>query len=156
MDNAVTGAGWLCVFTPETWGQARLINYSQAALPILRAKAGSRMRPGNRIFAYVTKTKKIAGVLEVTGKAEICIEKSKYGVPGQFPVTIPTRAARIIQDGYWLDVEKLLGQLKLFRGLANRKYWSGALRISPRELSTSDTILLEKLISELPFVTQQE
>jgi len=150
MSNAVTGAGWLCVFTPETWIQAKAINYSQAALPILRAKAGFRMRPGNRIFAYVTKTKKIAAVLEVTGRADISIEDSKFGSPGQFPVIIPTRALRIIQNGYWLDMESLVGRLRLFRGLSDKKYWSVAIRISPRELSAVDTQVLERLTSELP------
>jgi hypothetical protein len=150
MDNAVTGAGWLCVFTPETWSQAKSINYSQAALPILRAKAGFRMRPGNRIFAYVTKTKKIAAVLEVTGKADISIEESKFGAPGQFPVIIPTRALRIIEDGHWLDMESLVGRLRLFRGLSDKKYWSVAIRISPRELSAVDTQILDKLTSDLP------
>lgn len=154
MGNAVTGAGWLCLFTPETWSQARSINYSQAALPILRAKAAFRMRPGNRIFVYITKVKKIAAVLEVTDRADISIEESKFGSPGQFPVIIPTRAVRIIQDAYWLDMESLVGRLRLFRGLSDKKYWSVALRISPRELSSVDNAVLEKLTCELPCEQQ--
>jgi hypothetical protein len=150
MGNAVIGAGWLCVFTPETWDQARSINFSQAALPILRAKVGSRMRPGNKIFAYVIKTKKLAGVLEVAGKATVNAEESKYGVPGQFPVIIPTSPSHIIQDGHWLDMESLVGRLKLFRGLSDKKYWSTALRTTPRELFSSDAEILDKLIRELP------
>lgn len=150
MDNVVTSAGWLCVFTPETWSQAEAINYSQAAMPILRKKTVFRMRTGNQIFAYVTKTKKIAGVLEVTGKAALDAEGSKYGIPGQFPVVVPTRAVHIFQDDCWLDMESLVGRLRLFRGLSDKKHWPVALRISPRELSTIDTEMLHKLASELP------
>jgi hypothetical protein len=153
MDNAVTGAGWLCVFTPETWSQAKQINYSQAAMPILRKKAGLRMRPGNQIFAYVTKTKKIAGVLEVTGKASVEPDESRYGSPGQFPVIVPTRAVHIIQEGHWLDMEALVGRLRLFRGLADKRYWSVAIRISPRELSSVDTEILHALTSKLPQIS---
>lgn len=142
--------GWLCAFTPETWSQAGSISYNQAALPISRAKAGSRMRPGNKIFAYVMKTKKIAGVLEVAGKATINAEESKYGTLGEFPVIIPTNALRIIQNGHWLEMEPLLRRLKLFRGLSDRKYWTTALRTTPRELSLADSQLLQKLIQELP------
>ena len=150
MENAVTGAAWLCMFTPETWGQARAINYCQAALPILRRKAGSRMRPGNKIFAYVTKTKKIAGMLEVIGIADVNAEESKYGIPGQFPVVIPTHAVHIIQDGHWIDMESLVGRLRLFRGLSDKKYWTAAIRTSPRELSSVDAQILENLTMELP------
>lgn len=154
MENAVTAAGWLCVFTPETWNQAVAINYSQAAMPILRKKTGLRMRPGNQIFAYVTKIKKIAGVLEVTGKATLDAEESKYGSQGQFPVVVPTRAVHIIQEDCWLDMESLIGRLRLFRGLSNKKYWSAAIRISPRELSSADTEILLRLTSELPHKHQ--
>ena len=108
------------------------------------------MRPGNKFFAYVSKIKKIAGVLEATDSADINIEKSLYGTSGQFPVIIPTKAVHIIQDGHWLDMEALVGRLRLFRGLSNKKYWSVAIRISPRELSSVDTQILSKLAMELP------
>jgi len=152
MKNTVTGAGWLCMFTPETWSQARSINYSQAALPILRAKAGSRMRPGNKIFAYISQVKKIAGILEVAGMSEVNAEQSKYGSPGQFPVIIPTLAVHIVKDGHWLDMEALVGRLRLFRGLSDKKYWTIAIRTTPRELSSADTEILENLTKELPCI----
>ena len=150
MNYDVNNTGWLCAFTAETWSQAGSINYNQAALPILRARAGSRMRPGNKIFAYVMKTKKIAGVLEVVGKATINAEESKYGTLGEFPVVIPTNPIRIIQNGHWLEMEPLVGRLKLFRGLSDRKYWAAALRTTPRELSLTDSQLLQILMQELP------
>ena len=150
MDNLVNGSGWLCLYSPETWVKAGDIQYRQAAFPLIREKTARRMRKGNLIFAYVSKVQKIAGVLEVTGAASVSPDSSEFGPPGQYPVVIETKPAHILLPGEWLDVESLVGKLRLFRGLSNKKNWAMAIRLTPRDLASCDTEMLADLLMKLP------
>jgi hypothetical protein len=142
--------GWICIFSPQTWAQAGKINYSQAALPALRQKASLRMRVGQPIFPYITGLKCIAGLLEIVEAPKLAPELSYYGAAGQYPLVIRTRPLRIIAEDSMLQMEDMVGRLRLFRGLSNKKNWIHAIRLSPRELSNSDTEIIRETIIKLP------
>jgi hypothetical protein len=138
--------GWICIFTPQTWEQAVNINFEQAALPLLRKKAGRRMRVGQPIFPYITKVQLLAGMLEIISPAIVSPESSAYGVPGQFPVVIKTKPLYIAKSGCMLHMEDFVSKLRLFRGLASKKNWAHSIRLSPRELSIGDTEILREAV----------
>jgi hypothetical protein len=138
------------MYSPETWVQASEINFGQAAFPLIREKTTRRMREGNLIFAYISKLQKIAGILEIAGSASVNPDISEFGAPGQYPIVIKTRPIHIVPPGEWLDVASLVGKLRLFRGLSNKKNWTMAVRLTPRDLASCDTGLLMDLIAKLP------
>lgn len=128
------------------------MKFRQAAFPLIREKTTRRMRKGNVIFAYISKVQKIAGILEIVGSASVKPDASEFGAPGQYPVVIETRPVHIVSPGDWLDMQSLIGKLRLFRGLPNKKNWNMAVRLTPRDLASCDTELLMNLITDLPSI----
>lgn len=142
------------MYSPETWIQAGEIQYRQAAFPLIRENTARRMRKGNIIFAYISKVQKIAGMLEIIGPVSVNPNISEFGAPGQYPVVIDARPVHILPPGEWLEMEGIVGKLRLFRGLPNKKNWSMALRPTPRDLASCDTELLVDLITKIANINR--
>lgn len=147
MENLPGLSGWLCMYSPEAWNKAGAIQYRQAAFPPDRAKSAKRMRIGAKIFAYISGVKKVAGILEISGTATVNPEVSEFGTPGQFPVVVDTKPLCILQPDKWLEMESMVGKLRLFWGLPNKKNWPMAIRLTPRELAFCDTQILTEWLS---------
>jgi hypothetical protein len=138
------------MYSPEAWIKSGEIQHRQAAFPLDRLKTTKRIRKGSKIFAYVSKFKQIAGILEVTEIPSVNPGSSEFGLPDQYPIVASTRPLNILPPDDWLAMEDLVGKLRLFRGLPNKRNWPMSIRLTPRELASCDTELLVNLITNIP------
>jgi len=59
---------WLLVSSPENFERSRGIGFRTSAMKSRHRRKWERVRPGDRVFYYVTGEKAIGGIARVTGE----------------------------------------------------------------------------------------
>lgn len=148
-------SSWLCLFTEETWTTATSHNFCQAAFSLAGKRAALRIRNGDELFAYITGRQRLAGILIARSMAQTAPSLSIFEHEGRFPVILQSEPSIILSDDSWIPIERHITNLRLFRGLRNRKNRHHAIRNSPKELARADREYLSSLIlaaKDLPLL----
>lgn len=105
-----------------------------------------RIREGDKLFAYITGRQRLAGTLIAKSKAQTAPWLSIYDPQDRFPIVLQSEPLIILAEDSWISIERHIANLRLFRGLRNRKNWYHAIRNSPKELARDDGEYLSTLV----------
>lgn len=144
------GAGWICLFSPITWGLAKESGFAQIAFPHSREKTAKRIRIGDIIICYVSQRMVLSGILIVDSKCLADGDNSIYKQAGEYPVVGNTSPLHILPEEREVHLQPHVRSFAMFRGISTPSGWTVALRRSPKEISRAD---LSKCLSLIMSTT---
>jgi hypothetical protein len=139
------------LFSPETYEAFGRSQRDISGFRIRQQRAAQRIKPGDKLVAYLTKLSRWCGVLEVQNGP--FIESTPIFYPEDDPFVVRFRVKPLI----WLSVEKAIpihealvwDKLSFTQGQdRSSSSWTGRLRGSLTPLGESDGVLLEALLLE--------
>jgi hypothetical protein len=144
------GAGWICLFSPETWDLAKESGFAQIAFPHSREKTAKRIRVGDIIICYVSQRMALSGILCVDSQCTTDRDNSIYKQAGEYPVIGTTSPLYILSRQREVPLRPHVRSFAMFRGISTPSGWTVALRRSPKEISRAD---LNKFLSLIMSTT---
>ena len=78
---------WLGLFTGTSWRQYLSSNNPEIGFNFKQIKQAQKIKPGDKIIAYLTKVGSFVGILEATDFASV--SKEEKWSEGLFPVRVP-------------------------------------------------------------------
>ena len=139
---------WLGLFTGTSWNQYLSSGSPQIGFNQNQIKQAQKIKPGDKIIAYLTKVGSFVGILEATDFA-IVSEEEKWS-EGLFPVRVKAKPIIKVSIPYAIPIRSLLGELSFSKDgkLKNPHAWSVYVRSSPRKWKSEDGILIEKKLNQ--------
>ena len=139
---------WLGLFTGTSWNQYLAAKTPQIGFNIKQIKQAQKIKPGDRIIAYLTKVGSFVGILEATSYALVSDEE-KWS-EGLFPVRVNTNPLMKVTIPLSIPIRSLLNQLSFSKDgqLKSQHAWTVHVRSSPRRWKTEDGILIENKLKE--------
>jgi hypothetical protein len=141
-------SNWLLVSSPENFERSRSLGFKQSAMKSRHRRKWERVRPGDRVFFYVTRVKAIAGLCRVTGTPFESHEKvwSSESKPLEdYPWRFPTEPVVTLDPDGFLPAEPLAREMEYTKRWPAAN-WTLAFQGNVHELNDHDAELLEKAI----------
>lgn len=139
---------WLGLFTGTSWNQYLAAENPQIGFNAKQIKQAQKIKPGDRIIAYLTKVGSFVGILEATSYAIVSNEE-KWS-EGLFPVRVNTNPLMKVTIPLSIPIRSLLNELSFAKDgqLKSQHAWTVHVRSSPRRWKTEDGILIENKLKE--------
>lgn len=138
-------AYWLCLFNVTTWPEFLAAGGDTIGFPDTQHKTIFRIKPGDRILAYMTKESKWIAAMEVTSEPYFDT-KTKIWTQATFPCRVKVKVLLKLDPRQGIPVLDLAPQLKLFDNLKSPTHWGLLFRTAPRELQSEDGQLIIKTL----------
>lgn len=132
---------WLCLFNATTWPEFLAAGSDTIGFPETQHKTIFRIKPGDRILAYMTKESKWIAAMEVTSDPYFDTE-TKIWTQAPFPCRVKVNALVKLDPPQGIPVLDLAPKLKLFDNLKSPTHWGLLFRTAPRELHSKDGQLI--------------
>lgn len=127
---------WLCLFNPTTWSEFVEAGATVMGFPETRKRVVQRIKPGDRLYAYMTKVSRWVAVLEVTSDPYVATEPTIWK-QGAFPCRVKVRVVAEVPVEQGVPVLSLSKDLRLFDNMKTPN-WGLLFRVAPRELHRED------------------
>ena len=139
---------WLCLFTGTSWQQYLSAERPEVGFNKGQMKQAQKMRPGDKIIAYLTKVSRFIAVLEVTSEAVVS-DETKW-TEGLFPVRIGAKVQQMLPVPNAIPMDHFLGKLSFLMAdeMPVSGVWSAHVRSSPRRWKTEDGAAVSAEISK--------
>jgi hypothetical protein len=139
---------WILVSSPENFATSRERGFELAGMKSRHRRKWERVRPGDRVFFYLTGAKAIAGMARVAGEPfedHDLIWQSKGKPHEDYPWRFPITPVTILDPGDELPAEPLARELEHARRWPAEN-WTLAFQGNVHEISESDADLLERAL----------
>jgi hypothetical protein len=135
---------WILTGSPENFAATREHDFSVIGLKEKRRALALQVEPGDRIVFYLTRIKRFAASVIVTG--EMFEDRTKVwpGKPGaadSYPWRFPTRPEIVLDEDEWVAAEDLAGDLEHVRKWP-AEHWTLAFQGQIRSVTAADARLL--------------
>jgi hypothetical protein len=141
-------ANWLLVSSPENFAKSRAIGFRTSAMKSRHRRKWERVRPGDRVFYYLTGEKAIGGVARVTGEPFESRERiwgSASKPLEDYPWRFPTEPILILEAGRSVAAEPLAREMEYTKRWPAEN-WTLAFQGNVHELSDADADLVEAAV----------
>ena len=125
---------WLLVSSPENFERSREIGFRTSAMKSRHRRKWERVRPGDRVFYYVTGEKAIGGIARVTGQ------------PFESHERIWGSAAKPLEDYPWRFPTEPLAREMEYTKRWPAENWTLAFQGNVHELPDADADLVERAV----------
>jgi len=133
---------WLDLFTGETWDEFLANGAGISGFRENQRTRCKKIKIGDRFLCYVTGISRFIGVLEVRSK--VFEAQDPIWSRETFPIRFEVEPLIYVTYEESLPVLEFRDRLKVFEGLQNPNFWSGAFRGSPRKFPFEDGEFLTK------------
>ena len=139
---------WLCLFTGTSWQQFLNADRPEVGFNAGQIKQAQKMKPGDKVVAYLTKVSRFVAILEVTSEAVVS-DKTKW-TEGLFPVRIGAKVLQMLPVPNAIPMNHFLGKLSFLMTdeMPVSGAWSAHVRSSPRRWKTEDGAAVSAEISK--------
>ena len=140
---------WLCLFTGTSWQQFLNADRPEVGFNAGQIKQAQKMKPGDKVVAYLTKVSRFVAILEVTSEAVVS-DKTKW-TEGLFPVRIGAKVLQMLPVPNAIPMNHFLGKLSFLMTdeMPVSGAWSAHVRSSPRRCKTEDGAAVSADISKV-------
>ncbi len=141
-------SNWLLVSSAENFETSRSLGFAQAGMKSRHRRKWERVRPGDRVFLYLTGVKAIGGVCRVSGTPFESHERfwtSESHPQEDYPWRFPTEPLAILAPGRYLPAEPLAREMTYTQRWPAAN-WTLAFQGNVHEISDADADLLERAI----------
>jgi hypothetical protein len=138
-------ANWLLVSSPENFEKSRSLGFRTSAMKSRHRRKWERVRPGDRVFYYLTGEKAIGGVARVTGEPFESHERiwgSASKPLEDYPWRFPTESVLTLEPGRFVSAEPLAREMEYTKRWPAEN-WTLAFQGNVHELSDADADLIE-------------
>ena len=137
---------WILTGSPENFEATRERCFTLIGMKERRRNLAEQVEPGDRIVFYLTRVKRFAAIVRVTG--EMYEDRSKIwpGKPGKvdpYPWRFETEPEVVLEEGLSVPAEELAGGLEHVRKWP-REHWTLAFQGQLRTVPEADAKLLEE------------
>ncbi len=135
---------WILTGSPENFAVTRELGFRLVGCKEGRLRQAQEMEPGDRIVFYLTRVKRFAASVLVTG--ELFEDRTPLwpGKPGKadpYPWRRETEPELALDEGDWLPAEELAGELEHIRKWP-AEHWTLAFQGQLRTISDHDARVL--------------
>lgn len=141
---------WLLVSSPENFEKSREIGFRTTGMKSRHRRKWERVRPGDRVFLYLTGTKAVGAVCRVTGdpfESHETIWRSSGKPAEDYPWRFPTEPVIALEQADLVPAEPLARRMEYTRRWPEAN-WTLAFQGNVHELNDADAELLESAIRE--------
>ncbi len=139
---------WILTGSPDNFAATRERAFRVIGLKERNRNRALEIEPGDVIVLYLTKVKRFAGAIRVTGDLYEDREKLWPGKPGKadaYPWRFPTEAVVVVDEPDWVPAEELKSDLEHVRKWPE-EHWKLAFQGQVRTVSDADAeLLLDRL-----------
>jgi len=136
------------VSSPENFERSRAIGFRTSAMKSRHRRKWERVRPGDRVFYYLTGQKAIGGVARVTGQPFESHERI-WGAASKpledYPWRFPTEPVVILDPGRFEPAEPLAREMEHTKRWPAEN-WTLAFQGNVHELGDADADLVERSV----------
>jgi hypothetical protein len=144
----VTERTWILTGSPENFDATRARGFTVIGLKERNRARALQIAPGDRFVLYLTKIKRFAGAIRITGELFESREHIWPGKPGKvdpYPWRFETEPEVILEEDGWIQAEDLADELEHVAKWP-REHWTLAFQGQIRPVSGHDAVvLLERL-----------
>jgi hypothetical protein len=136
---------WLLVSSPQNFAASRDRGFDVAGMKSRHRRKWERVRPGDRVFFYLTGAKAIGGMARVAGdpyEDHRPIWQSKGKPDEDYPWRFPIEPLNVLEAGHELPAEPLAREMEHTKRWPAES-WTLAFQGNVHELSDADADLLE-------------
>ncbi|MEA2273620.1 MAG: hypothetical protein QOI98_2328 [Solirubrobacteraceae bacterium] len=136
---------WILTGSPENFEATREREFSLIGLKERRRLQALEVETGDRIVFYLTRIKRFAASVVVTGdlfEDRAPVWPGKPGAADPYPWRFPTRPEIVLDEQDWIPAEELAGDLEHIRKWP-AEHWTLAFQGQIRAISDGDAQLLE-------------
>lgn len=98
-----------------------------------------RIRQGDILYPYITRSHLFMGIFRVSGSFVIDNSSEIFAPPGSYPIVLPVRPQIILDGLKCIDASSMFGHLTIFFGARTMKSPYSVLRSSPLQLRSADS-----------------
>jgi hypothetical protein len=140
---------WILTGSPENYAATREGQFSVIGLKERNRPRALEIAPGDRIVFYLTRIKRFAGSIRVTG--ELFEDRARIwpGKPGKvdsYPWRFETEPELILEEEDWIPAESLAPELEHVAKWPS-EHWTLAFQGQIRTISEHDSALLAERMS---------
>jgi hypothetical protein len=135
---------WILTGSPENYEATREHGFTVIGLKERNRNRALEIEPGDRIVLYLTRLKRFAAAMRVTGALYEDREKIWPGKPGKvdpYPWRFACEPELVLEEAAWFDAEELADDLEHV-GKWPREHWTLAFQGQIRPVSEHDAALL--------------
>jgi hypothetical protein len=145
---------WILTGSPENFAATREHGFRLIGMKERRRNQALDMEPGDRIVFYLTRVKRFAGSVTLTGEMfedRANVWPGKPGNPDPYPWRFETQPELILDEDQWVPAEDVAHELEHVRKWP-AEHWTLAFQGQLRTLSTSDADRLMARLHEAAAV----
>ena len=135
---------WILTGSPENFAATRNHDFSIIGLKEKRRAFALQIEPGDRIVFYLTRIKRFAASVIVTGELfedRTPVWPGKPGAADPYPWRFETRPEIVLDEADWVAAEELAGELEHVRKWP-ADHWTLAFQGQIRAVGDADARLL--------------
>jgi EVE domain len=135
---------WILTGSPENFAATRDRDFSLIGLKEKRRLPAQQIEPGDRIVFYLTKIKRFAASVIVTGELfedRTPVWPGKPGAADPYPWRFETRPEFVLEEADWVPAEELATDLEHVRKWP-AEHWTLAFQGQIRPVTDADARLL--------------
>lgn len=135
---------WILTGSPENFAATGERGFSIIGLKEKRRAFALQVEPGDRIVFYLTRIKRFAASVIVTGEMfedRTPVWPGKPGAADPYPWRFETRPETVLDEAEWVPAEELAGELEHVRKWP-ADHWTLAFQGQIRSVSEQDARLL--------------
>jgi hypothetical protein len=137
---------WVLTGSPENFEATRARGFRLIGMKERRRNLAERVEPGDRIVFYLTRVKRFAAIVRVTGELfedRTPVWPGKPGKADPYPWRFETEPELVLDDDARIPAEELAGELEHVRKWP-QEHWTLAFQGQLRAVSDADAALLEE------------
>jgi hypothetical protein len=145
---------WILTGSPENFAATREHGFRLIGMKERRRNQALDMEPGDRIVFYLTRVKRFAGSVTLSGEMfedRTQVWPGKPGNPDPYPWRFETQPELILDEDQWVPAENVAHELEHVRKWP-AEHWTLAFQGQLRTLSTSDADRLMARLQEAAAV----
>lgn len=137
---------WVLTGSPENFEATRDRGFRLIGMKERRRNLAEQVEPGDRIVFYLTRVKRFAAIVRVTGELfedRTPVWPGKPGKADPYPWRFETEPELVLDEEAWVPAEELAAELEHVRKWP-REHWTLAFQGQLRAVSGADAALLEE------------
>jgi predicted RNA-binding protein len=137
---------WVLTGSPENFEATRERGFTLIGMKERRRNLAEQVEPGDRIVFYLTRVKRLAAIVRVTGELfedRTPVWPGKPGKADPYPWRFETEPELVLEEEAQIPAEELAGELEHVRKWP-REHWTLAFQGQLRAVSDADAALLEE------------
>jgi hypothetical protein len=137
---------WFLVsFMLETWNEFMRMDKKLVGFRDSRWSSVQKMRPGDKLLAYVTGISRFIGILRVESPPHF--DQSRLWKEDVFPCRVEVSVIQALSAEEAVPISEIRTALPLFAKLKDPRHWSGPFRSPPVRWAPDNARIVEKYIA---------